>query len=365
MNPFKPTTIGAKTVKNRLVMAPMTTYSGNSDYTPSNEELAYYARRSKTIGTVITAAIAINKAAHAFERQISLENDTFIAPMARLADAIKKEGALAIAQLHHGGRMNDPSLYDDASEILAPSAVKAPRSDKVKPRAMTLDEVQRTIQDFIDAAVRARKAGFDGVEIHGANTYLLQQFFSAHSNRRSDAYGGSLENRLRFIDEVVRGILTIKEENPDFIVGYRLSPEEIEEDGITLEDTDRLVDSLADRPLDYIHLSLRHYAQTSMRDPEETIPVVSRLKARMPAQMPLVASGGLDTREDLLHSGKLGASFFALGTALLADPDAGETLESQGEVVKTFHKVTMPTPLYARLKNNQSVFEGKGFRFSD
>ncbi|MFW6298857.1 MAG: NADH-dependent flavin oxidoreductase, partial [Bacillota bacterium] len=197
MDPFKPTTFGAKSVRNRLVMAPMTTYSGNSDYTPSDEELAYYAKRSRTIGTVITAAIAVNKEAHAFERQISLEDDSFIAPMAQLADAIKQEGALAIAQLHHGGRMNDPSLYDDAGDILAPSAVKAPRDDKVKPRAMTVDEVEKTIQDFTAAAVRAKKAGFDGVEIHGANTYLLQQFFSAHSNRRTDDYGGSLENRLR------------------------------------------------------------------------------------------------------------------------------------------------------------------------
>ncbi|MFW6299219.1 MAG: NADH-dependent flavin oxidoreductase, partial [Bacillota bacterium] len=186
-----------------------------------------------------------------------------------------------------------------------------------------------------------------------------------HSNRRTDDYGGSLENRLRFIDGIVSGILSIKEDHPDFIVGYRLSPEEIEEDGITLEDTDRLVDYLADKPLDYIHLSLRHYAQTSMRDSEETIPVVSRLKARIPASMPLMASGGHDTREDLLHSSKLGASFFALGTALLADPNAGETLQRQGEVEKTFHKTTLPTPLYTRLKNNQAVFEGKGFSFSD
>ncbi|MFW6298325.1 MAG: NADH-dependent flavin oxidoreductase [Bacillota bacterium] len=365
MDPFKSTTIGAKKVRNRLVMAPMTTYSGNPDYTPSDEELTYYAKRSKTVGTVISAAIAVNNEAHAFERQISLEDDSFIAPMARLADAIKKEGALAIAQLHHGGRMNDPSLYEDGREILAPSAVKAPREDKVKPRAMTLEEVKRTIQDFIDAASRARKAGFDGVEIHGANTYLLQQFFSAHSNKRTDAYGSSFENRLRFIDEIVNGVLALKDDHPDFVVGYRLSPEEIEDDGITLEDTDALVDHLAEKPLDYIHLSLRHYAQASMRDPEETIPVVSRLKARMPASMPLIASGGLDTSEDLLHSGKLGASFFALGTALLADPEAGKTLESQGEVVKTFHKMTLPKPLYARLKNNQSVFEGKGFSFSD
>jgi 2,4-dienoyl-CoA reductase-like NADH-dependent reductase (Old Yellow Enzyme family) len=148
---------------------------------------------------VVTAAVAVNKEAHAFERQISLESDAFIAPMKTLADTIKSQGALAIAQLHHGGRMNNPNLHENSSNIVAPSRVKAQRSNTVTPRAMEEEEILKTVEDFKDAAVRAKKAGFNGVEIHGANTYLLQQFFSGHSNIREDRYGGSIEKRLTFI----------------------------------------------------------------------------------------------------------------------------------------------------------------------
>lgn len=366
MDPFNPTIIGTKEVRNKLVMAPMTTYSGNEDYTPSDEELEYYRLRSRTVGAVVTAAIAVTTQAHAFERQISLEDDAFIAPMATLAKTIQSEGALAIAQLHHGGRMNDPALYENPRDIVAPSAVKAPRTNRVTPRAMSEKEVTRTIRDFIDAAVRAKEAGFDGVEIHGANTYLLQQFFSRHSNIRTDRYGGSFENRLRFIDEVVSGTLAAtKEASSPFIVGYRLSPEEVEDDGITLEETDALIDYLSDKPIDYIHLSLRHHTQTSMWNPDVSEPVVSRMKARMKSDMPLVASGGFDTSEDLMHADKLGADFFALGTALLADPKAGRNLQKNGEADKRFDRATLPKNLYSRLKNNQSAFEGKGFAFQD
>ncbi len=362
MDPFKPTMIGRRNARNKLVMAPMTTYSGNEDNTPSAEEIEYYKMRSRTVGAVITAAVAVNRQAHAFERQISLESDAFIGPMSELATAIKQEGALAIAQLHHGGRMNDPSVHESENEIVAPSAVKAPRTNKVTPRAMREDEIERTIHDFISAAVRAQKAGFDGVELHGANTYLLQQFFSRHSNRRNDRYGGSLENRLRFIDEIVRGTVdATKKETPEFIVGYRLSPEEIEDDGITLEDTDKLVDYLESQDLDYVHLSLRNYAQTSMRHPATKEPVLARLKR---SQL-LIASGGLDNRSDMERADTLGADLFALGTAILADPKAGLNLEKKGHADKVFRRQTMPENLYARLSKNASVFADNGFSFQD
>ncbi len=362
MDALKKTTIKGKNLRNRLVMAPMTTYSGNEDYTPSNEELHYYKLRSQTVGMVITAAVAVSETAHAFERQISLESDSYVKAMAHLANTIKKEGALAIAQLHHGGRMNNPNLYENSSNIVAPSPLKAQRDNAVTPREMTEEEILQTVEDFKNAAVRAKKAGFDGVEIHGANTYLLQQFFSGYSNIREDRYGGTLEKRLTFIDEVTDAIIEATHDE-QFIVGYRLSPEEIEPNGITLKDTDYLVDHLNEKNLDYIHLSLRQYAQTSMRDESITIPVVSRLKSRLRPELSLIVSGDIHTTEDLLHSMKLGGDFFALGTALLADPSAGASLKDKGDVDRTFKEPTLPSSLYERLKKNEHAFKHKGYTF--
>ncbi|MGM0436488.1 MAG: NADH-dependent flavin oxidoreductase [Bacillota bacterium] len=362
MDALKETKLKGKTLRNKLVMAPMTTYSGNEDYTPSEEELNYYRLRSKTVGMVITAATAVSATAHAFETQISLESDAYIKPQATLARTIKEEGALAIAQLHHGGRMNNPNLYENSSNIVAPSPVKAKRDNAVTPRAMEEEEVIETVEDFKNAAVRAKKAGFDGVEIHGANTYLLQQFFSGHSNVRDDRYGGSLEKRMTFIDEVTDAIIEATGDET-FIIGYRLSPEEIEDHGITLQDTEYLVDRLNMKNLDYIHLSLRHYAQRSMRDETVEVPVTSRLKSRLRKDLPLIVSGDIHTSEDLLHAGKLGSDFFALGTALLADPYAGETLKERGDVDRTFKKDTLPENLYTRLKKNEHAFKHKGYGF--
>ena len=205
MNPFESYELKPGIVlRNRLAMAPMTTYSSNPDFTVSEEELNYFKHRSKTLGLVITSATSVNEQAQAFPLQVTLKNDTYIPSMSRLAQVIKQEGAKAVVQLHHGGRMNDPSLYEDYSHIVSASAIKAERDPYVTPRALTEQEVYQTIEDFAQAAKRAIIAGFDGVELHGANTYLIQQFFSPHSNRRNDQFGGDVKKRITFIDLLVK-----------------------------------------------------------------------------------------------------------------------------------------------------------------
>lgn len=365
MNAFKPYEIKPGVImKNRLVMAPMTTYSGNEDFTVSDEEIDYYRLRSQTLGMVITAATSINDSAQAFERQMSLKHDRFIPSMTKLAKTIKNEGALAVIQLHHGGRMNLPSLHEDSSMIVSASAIKAPRENLVTPKAMTIEDIHQTIEDFAMASKRAIQAGFDGVELHGANTYLLQQFFSPHSNRREDEYGGSVENRMRFIEELIDRVYEVIKEsgNKDFILGYRFSPEELEEPGITLEDTIKLVSMLKNKPLDYLHISLKHYRQGPSRKNTSTKPVIDVIQSALNHQIPMIGVGGISTKENIADALENGYEMISIGLAILADPLWGKHVET-GEVKREFDAKTMPRHLYDRLWKNREYFTRDGYNF--
>jgi len=281
----------------------MTTYSGNDDLTLSEEERIYYEARGKEFGMVVTAATAISRHAQAFTNQISIMSEDYLDSMTTLAQAIKSGGAKAVLQLHHGGRMCLPGLFDN-QDIVSASAVKANRDYAVTPRALSTDEVYQVIEDFKKATVLAMTAGFDGIELHGANTYLIQQFFSPHSNRRTDLFGGSLEKRLTFplmlVDEVCK--LRAAFGKPEFIIGYRLSPEELEEPGITISDTKVLVHELSKTDIDYIHLSLMSYKQTSIKDKSVRNPLIQVLQDVNIVKKPIIGVSGIDTRNSFGRS---------------------------------------------------------------
>ncbi len=311
---------GKIVLKNRLVLAPMTTYSANPDLTLSIEEEKYYQARGKEFGMVITAATAISKNAQAFQNQISIKDESYLPSMIRLSQAIKSGGAKAILQLHHGGRMNAIGLYEN-QDIVSASSVKAERVAAAIPRALLTHEVYKVIDDFRKAMILAIKAGFDGVELHGANTYLIQQFFSPHSNQRTDEFGGSLEKRLTFPLKLVDMAIKTKEEfaKSDFIIGYRLSPEEYENPGITLEDTKVLVKELSLKEIDYIHVSLGSYKQSSIRNPQEQEPVITALKIANIGKKKLIGVGGIESLDEVNDALNLGFDLVAIGMAALAD----------------------------------------------
>ena len=365
MNPFEKTTLGGISLKNRFALAPMTTYSGNKNLTPSEEEIHYLSLRSHGPSLIISPAIAVNKKAQAFTFQMSLMDDEKIIPMKHMVDAIKEKGGIPIAQLHHGGRMNDPSCHDNIDDIVAPSAVKALHGNKVTPRALRLDEIEHTVADFKAAALRAIKAGYQGIELHGANTYLLQQFFSPHSNKRNDAYGGTFEKRLTFIKQIIDETHeVIKDHAPDnFIFGYRFSPEEIEEDGITLEMTLKLVEYLKTKPLDYLHVSLRHYSQSSMRDETDETPLVNHIQSVLNHEIPLIGAGGVDTLEKAKEALEGGLDYIAVGFSILADPNAIDKIQQGKAPSKVIDASTLPTNLFERLKNYKDRLEKGGFTF--
>ncbi len=364
MELLKPYKLGKLELRNRFVMAPMTTYSGENDFHVSSEELLYYEARSKSLGMVLTAATSINEQAQAFDKQITLKDDRYIPTMAVLAKVIQNQGAKAVVQLHHGGRMNVPALYKDQSNIVSASAIKAPREGLATPRALETEEVKQTINDFVKATERAIKAGYDGVELHGANTYLLQQFFSPHSNRRSDQYGGSLEKRMRFAVEMIQAARACIEKHATkpFVLGYRFSPEELETPGITISDTVAFVKKLKTLPLDFLHISLGHYKQTSMRDQADKKPIVDYIQEALNGEIPLIGVGQIETLKDAEDALQSGYDLLAVGMPLIADPDWVETIK-QGGLNKVVRPTTLPRPLFDRLYKNRQWFAKRGYTF--
>jgi 2,4-dienoyl-CoA reductase-like NADH-dependent reductase (Old Yellow Enzyme family) len=187
---------------------------------------------------------------------------------------------------------------------------------------MTAAEIVETIKSFGAATRRAIEAGFDGVEIHGANTYLIQQFFSPHSNRRTDQWGGSVEKRMTFplaiTDEVIN-IVTQQAQRP-FIVGYRFSPEETENPGITMADTLQLVDALAEKNLDYLHVSTMNFWSGSLRDEIDKKSRGVIVHERVGHKIPIIGVGSIKTADDALQAIETGIPLIAMGRELLIEP---------------------------------------------
>jgi len=363
MNPYKPYKFkNGVIMRNHFALAPMTTYSSNDDLTLSEEEENYYYLRSKNLGMIITAAAAVSKNAQAFDHQISVRDERYSDSMKRLRKAIKKGGALSVLQIHHGGRMNVPDMYPN-QDIVAPSSVKANRDYAATPRALKTSEVYDAIDDFINAAKLAMKVGFDGVEIHGANTYLLQQFFSPHSNQRDDEFGGNLQKRMLFAKLIVEGILHAKKEanKPNFLVGYRFSPEELEDPGIAIDDTLELVDVLADYPLDYLHVSLGKYNQTSSRNKNDKEKIATKLLRVINQRIPLMGVGGITTKEEVEDASNLGYDLLSLGMVALADPDVVLKFQLKERPSNVFSRKLLPRPLFERLHRYGSRLEGYHF----
>ncbi|AQQ55174.1 NADH-dependent flavin oxidoreductase [Planococcus lenghuensis] len=309
-------------LKNRILMAPMTNYSSDDEGKVTEEELAYYKERAGGVGAVVTAVAYITPGGKGFPGEISAHSDDMIPSLRRLAATIKGEGAKAILQIFHAGRMAPPELLPDGQSVSA-SAVQANRPGLVKPRELTEEEIETIIQEFGDATRRAIEAGFDGVEIHGANTYLIQQFFSPHSNCRTDKWGGTtISRRAAFPLAVIDRVNAAVEEHShdEFIVGYRLSPEEIEEPGITMEDTLQLVDTLAKQELDYLHVSVQDFWRGSIRDEEDTESRVMMIQERVGDKIPVIGVGSLHTPADVKRALDTGVPLIALGRELIMEP---------------------------------------------
>jgi len=214
---------------------------------------------------------------------------------------------------------------------------KGELNDDTKAVELTGDEIKRIINDFAKATEISIKAGYDGIEIHGANNYLIQQFYSGYYNKRTDEWGGSLEKRMKFPLEVVDACCKVRDKynKPEFIIGYSLSPEESFDDGITMTETMALVRALLKKPLQFIHVSQSKFFQESRRGEGTGISRLKVIHDEMKGKMALVDVGGLLSDKDFnkaLNSGYV--EFVGAGKAFLLNKDLGILLkEGKGDKI--------------------------------
>lgn len=308
-------------LQNRIVMAPVTTQSSFFDGTVSNDEVKFYQMRSG-VGMIIAEVANINKEGKGFEGELSVAEDRFIPGLSKLANAIHLKGSKAVLQIFDAGRKTSRQILRGIQPRSA-SAVAPHRNPDEVPRELTDDEIEQVIADFGAATLRAVKAGFDGVEIHGANTYLLQQFFSPHSNRRTDKWGGNIEKRMNFIKAVIAEVRRVvaKYAPVDFIVGYRFSPEELSNPGIRIADTLKLVEMLSEQPIDYLHSSMGDRKRTSLLNKDDQEELNHKILTVIDGRKPLIEVGSVQTPTDAEMALNEGATLVAMGRELLREPN--------------------------------------------
>ncbi|MDY0963804.1 MULTISPECIES: NADH-dependent flavin oxidoreductase [Massilia] len=310
-------------LRNRIVMAPMTTWASNDDGTISDEEDTYYRCRAKDVGLVITGCTHVQSNGVGFTGEFAAYDDTFIPSLRKLATAAKSGGAPAILQIFHAGVKTLPELVGD---VIAASAVPGhagPFAGAIVPRALEDNEVMEVIDAFAAATRRAIVAGFDGIELHGAHGFLLQNFFSPHFNVRTDKWGGSLENRMRFPLAVVAAVKAeiAEHAHKPFALGYRITVEEEFEGGLQLADSLQLVTSLVDAGINYLHVSLGSALDQKPAKSRPDATIVSILHDHIDGRIPLVAAGQIKTPRQAQNALNQGLSLVAVGQGLVINPD--------------------------------------------
>jgi 2,4-dienoyl-CoA reductase-like NADH-dependent reductase (Old Yellow Enzyme family)/thioredoxin reductase len=301
--------------------------------------LAHIARIARGgVGAMILEASFISPEGKGFTHELGIHTDAAIPGLCELVKAAHEHGAAIGPQLFHAGRQTAFAIT--GKPIVAPSAIPDPTINEV-PHALSVEEIRRLTAAYALAAMRAKDAGCDFVEIHGAHGYLITQFLSAFSNMRDDEYGGSWENRLRFMTEVVEAVREAV--GPEYPVTVRLSGEEQVPLGLTIEDTVRIVKRLESLRVDAVHITAGNYASYErgymiqpMAMPDgPLIPLAEAVKKA--ARIPVIAVGKIRTpelAEEVIKSGK--ADFVALGRLLLADPDwPNKAREDRSEEINT------------------------------
>ncbi|MDO8491482.1 MAG: FAD-dependent oxidoreductase, partial [Dehalococcoidia bacterium] len=319
--------IGRMEFKNRIVMPPMVTNYGTAEgEATGRSERHYEARASGGVGLIILEATYVHPDGRAFSNQLGLSDDRLIPGMERLARVIHQHGAKVAVQLHHGGRMASSAFT--RKQPVAPSPLAGPGGDV--PRELAVAEIRQIAGCFAEAASRAKRAGLDGVELHAAHGYLIDQFISRSSNKRQDEYGGELQNRARFLIEVIRSVREAV--GKDFPVWCRINGRQYGLAGPTpLEDAQQIARMAQDATADAIHVSAGGpQAPVLLTTPTFVPAVIADLAEgiKRAVTVPVIAVGRIipEAGEVIVRQGR--ADLVAIGKGLLADPDLPRKAES-------------------------------------
>ena len=323
------------TLRNRVVMAPMTTWASNDDYTISDEELNYYKKRVTGVGMVITGCTRVQPNGIGFANEFAAYDDSFIPSLRKLAEATKSGGAQAILQIFHAGNKALPAFTPNG-DVVSSSALETEATafaPSVTPRELSHDEIMEVIHAFGEMTRRAIEAGFDGVELHGAHGFLLQNFMSPFFNRREDQWGGSLENRLRFPVAVIREIKSVikKLATKPFTLGYRISPDEPQEGGLRMQDTYALIERLIEEDVDYVHASLASALSSKPVDSQDEKTYLELIVEKANGRIPVLAAGSMVTPDDVASGLDKGLSLAVVGQGLIMNPDWIEKVQNGQE----------------------------------
>ena len=321
---FEPIKIGEMTVKNRIAMSPMGTGFATREGLITERTKVYYATRAKGgVGLIIVECSCVDfpRGIHAFHRLV-IDHDRTLPGLTELAQAIKKCGARASIQLNHGGRMVNSKItgFQPVAPSRIPYLSAAFRQGEV-PKELTVEEISEIVDLFARAAVRAKRAGFDGVEVNAGHGYLLAQFLSPFSNQRRDSYGGPIENRARILIEALQAVR--KNVGDDYPLWCRINGQEYGvEDGLTLDDS-KAVAKMVEGIVNAIHVTAWGYGQHCLANYPETsgglLPLAEAIKSVF--AKPVIAVGRLtpELGEQAIEEGK--ADIIALGRELIADPE--------------------------------------------
>ena len=316
-----PLVLGDLHLKNRVVMAPLTRNRATTDRVPTAIMAEYYAQRASA-GLIISEATVISEAANGYEKTPGLFTDAQVEGWKPITDAVHAKGGLIVAQLWHVGRVSHPDLLDGETPVSASAVQQAgyvsllrPKREYVVPRPLEITEIKTIVEQYKQAAIRAKAAGFDGVELHAANGYLIDQFLQSSTNQRQDIYGGTVENRARLLLEVMDALIEVWGAGR---VGVHLSPRGDEHD---------MGDADPRETFGYVmqQLGQRKIAFFFTREYLADDSISEYMKQRSQG-VPYIANMRLSREDaiDLLASGKADAVSF--GKAYIANPDLYERL---------------------------------------
>lgn len=334
---FEPIQVGALTLKNRLVVSAMLTNLAAADGSATESYIAYHEAKARGgWGLIITEDYPITPNAGTSKTLPMIYNDTLAASHAKLAERVHAAGGKIFIQLYHAGRETTSAVTGE--QPVAPSAIKDPTMPEI-PRELSKSEIAEIIEQFATNAYYVKKAGFDGVEIHGASGYLVGEFLSPFSNKRSDEYGGTTRGRAKFAIDLVKAIR--EKVGPDFPISFRLCTAEYVDGGLTIEETKVIARLLEEAGVDLLHCTQGVYASRPVITPPYIIPrasfVDNAAEIKKVVSIPVVAVGGIndiDLADEILISGK--ADMVTMARASLADPELPNKAQA-GEYDRILH----------------------------